>query len=71
MKEKPPPPLSDLRKFEFMELFNQVVVLDQHFADRLPQREFELAFDEAGEIYIDGQPLGANVLSLHQSLAVR
>ncbi|MBI2505958.1 MAG: hypothetical protein HYW07_22310 [Candidatus Latescibacteria bacterium] len=63
--------LSDARKFEFMEIFNQVVVFDQSFAERLPQSEFELAFDGSGNIYVDGRPFGANVLSLHQSLAVR
>lgn len=72
MKRKPGvPPLADNQKFEFMEMFNQLVILDQGFAERLPQGEFELAFDSAGNIYIDGKPFGANLEDLHKSLAVK
>jgi len=65
------PPASDSQKFEFMEMFNQIAILDQDFADRLPKHEFELAFDRLGNIYIDGQPLGINVKRQYKSLIVR
>lgn len=59
---------SDTQKFKFMEMFNQVAILDQEFADRLPRHEFELAFDESGDIFIDGQSIEVNVKERYESL---
>lgn len=36
-------------------------MLDEDFARQLPAHEFELRFDEAGNIYVDGKPLGMNI----------
>lgn len=49
------------RIFEFVRKFNQLVTLDEGLARQLPAHEFELNFDQAGRIYIDGKPLGVSV----------
>ena len=62
---------SESQIFEFMEKFNQIAILDSDFADRLPNREFELSFSDAGDVYIDGQPLNVNVKSRYESLSAK
>lgn len=57
--------------FDFVQMFNRVVTLDSEFARQLPAHEFELKFDEAGSIYIDGKPLGVNVRQRHRALRFR
>ncbi len=59
------------RVFDFVQKFNRVVTLDEEFAGRLPAHEFELSFDKAGRIYIDGKPLGVNVKQRHRALRLR
>ncbi len=49
------------RVFDLLKIFNRLVVLDEALARRLPDDEFELDFDEAGDIYVNGQALGVNV----------
>lgn len=61
---------SDAQKFEYMEMFNQIVILDENFVARLPDQEFELAFDSSGNIYIDGEPLEINVKHRHEALQI-
>jgi len=51
-------------------MFNHVVVSDEEFASRLPETEFELSFNREGDIYVDGEPLGANVKQRYQSLVM-
>jgi len=57
--------------FDFIQKFNQVVTLDEEFARQLPSHEFELSFNRAGGIYIDGEPLGVNIEQRHRSLRRR
>lgn len=56
------------RMFDFVQMFNRVVTLDREFARQLPHHEFELEFDGAGSIYIDGKPLGVNVKQRYRAL---
>ena len=62
---------SDIQTFEFMDMFNQIIVADDAIADTLPVREFELSFDATGNVYVDGQPLGINVKQRYEALQVR
>lgn len=54
--------------FDFLKKFNRAVVLDEDFARQLPEAEFELRFDETGNIYINGKPTGINVAQRYQAL---
>lgn len=56
---------------DFIQKFNRVVTLDKELARKLPAREFELRFDEAGNICIDGKPLGINVNERARALRLR
>ena len=56
---------------DFVQLFNRVVTLDEELARQLPAHEFELSFDKAGSIFIDGKPLGVNVNQRHRALRLR
>lgn len=59
---------SSSRVFDFLQKFNRLVMANEELARQLPTHEFELNFDEAGSIYIDGKPLGVNVnRQLHAS----
>lgn len=53
--------LSPERVLDFVQAFNRIATLDDDFARQLPAHEFELSFDKAGSIYIDGKPIGVNV----------
>jgi len=55
----------------FTQKFNRMIVLDEQFASRLPAHEFELSFDEAGNIYVDGKSLGVNVIHRYRALRPR
>lgn len=57
--------------FDFVQKFNQIVAFDEEFARQLPSHEFELSFDKAGGIYIDGKPLGVNIEQRHRGLRRR
>jgi len=60
--------LPSQQMFDFVKMFNQIVVLDEELACLLPEDEFELKFDEAGSIYINGKPLGVNVKQRYNAL---
>ena len=55
---------------EFVKMFNQLAALDHGLRERLPEDEFELAFDRDGSIYVNGRALGLNVRSLHAALVM-
>jgi hypothetical protein len=57
--------------FEYLKMFNYVVVLDEEFAARLPETEFELSFSREGNIYVGGKPLEVNVKERYEALALR
>jgi hypothetical protein len=65
-----PNPSSD-ETFEYLKMFNYVVVSDEEFAARLPETEFELSFSREGDIYVDGKPLEVNVKDRYEALALR
>jgi hypothetical protein len=54
--------------FDFLHKFNRVIALDEELARQLPEAEFELRFDDTGNIYINGKPAGMNVEQRHQAL---
>ena len=59
---------ADKHVFDFIKMFNQIVMLDEELARLLPEDEFELKFDEAGDIYINDKPLGVNVKQRYDAL---
>lgn len=65
-----PSPSSD-ETFEYLKMFNYVVMSDEEFAARLPETEFELSFSREGDIYVDGKPLEVNVKERYEALALR
>ena len=64
-----PNPLSDTT-FEYLKMFNHVVVSDEEFAARLPETEFDLSFSHEGDIYVNGKPLEVNVKERDEALAL-
>jgi hypothetical protein len=59
------------RMLDFVQTFNRLVTLDEELARQLPGHEFELSFDDTGNIYVDGKPLGVNVKQRHRALRLR
>ncbi|GEM_PF-1808383 len=59
------------RIFDLLKMFNQLVILDETLARRLPDTEFELDFNEAGDVYVNGQALGMNVPRRFADLSLR
>ena len=57
--------------FHYLEMFNQVVDIDEELASRLPETEFELSFTCEGDIYVDGAPLGVNIKQRYESLVLK
>ena len=57
--------------FNYLKMFNQVVVSDEKLASRLPETEFELSFNFKGDIYVDGESLGVNVKQRYEALALK
>ena len=57
--------------FEYLKMFNHVVVSDEELASRLPETEFELSFTCEGDIYVDGAPLGMNIKQRYETLALK
>ena len=57
--------------FEYLKMFNHVVVSDEELAARLPETEFELSFTCEGDIYVDGAPLGVNIKQRYEALALK
>ena len=66
-QEKPSPE----EIFEYLKMFNRLVVSDEELASRLPEAEFELSFNGAGDIYVDGEALGVNVKQRYEALALK
>lgn len=62
---------SSEESFEFLKMFNYVVVLDKEFAARLPEAEFELSFSCEGNIYVNGKPLEVNVKERYEAAALK
>jgi hypothetical protein len=65
-----PGPSSD-NTFEYLKMFNYVVVSDEEFAARLPEAEFELSFSREGDIYVDSTPFEMNVKERYETLKLR
>jgi hypothetical protein len=65
-----PNPTSD-KTFEYLKMFNDIVVSDEEFAVRLPETEFELSFSHVGDIYVDGTPFEMNVKERYETLKLR
>ena len=57
--------------YDYLKMFNHVVVSDEELASRLPETEFELSFTCEGDIYVDGTPLGVNVKQRYEALALK
>ena len=57
--------------FEYLKMFNHVVVSDEELASRLPETEFELSFTCEGDIYVDGAPLGVNIKQRYETLVLK
>ena len=55
--------------FDYLKMFNQIIVLDEEFATQFPKAEFELSFTSEGDIYVDGKALGVNVKERFAALA--
>jgi hypothetical protein len=70
MTQTLPNPSSDTT-FEYLKMFNHVVIEDEEVASRLPETEFELSFSCEGDIYVDGQPLNVNVKERYETLVLR
>jgi hypothetical protein len=66
-QEKPSPE----EIFDYLRMFNHVVVSDEELASQLPEREFELSFNRQGDIYVDGKFLGVNVKQRYEALALK
>ena len=64
------PNLSSDETFEYLKMFNRVVMSDEEFTARLPETEFELSFSHEGDIYVNGKPLEVNVKERYEALAL-
>jgi hypothetical protein len=65
--EKPSPQ----EVFDYLKMFNRLVISDDELASRLPETEFELSFNSLGDIYVDGVSLGVNVKERYAALTLR
>ena len=65
--EKPSPQ----EVFDYLKMFNRLVIVDDELASRLPEREFELSFNGMGDIYVDGVSLGVNVKQRYEALTLK
>jgi hypothetical protein len=63
--------LSSTKLFNYLKMFNRVVVIDEDLAAQLPATEFELSFNPRGDIYVNGVSLGANIVQRYNTIAVR
>ena len=57
--------------FEYLKMFNHVVVSDEELASRLLETEFEISFTCEGDIYVDRRPLGVNIKQRYETLALK
>ena len=63
--------LSSEESFDYLKMFNYLVVLDEALSARLPEMEFELSFNRDGDIYVNGESVGVNVKQRYEALALR
>jgi hypothetical protein len=66
-QEKPSPE----EIFEYLKMFNRLVIADEELASCLPDTEFELSFNGDGDISVDGESLGVNVRQRYEALALK
>ena len=64
VKEKP----ASAELFDYLKMFNHVVIIDNELAAQLPTTEFELSFNHRGDIYINQVPLGVNVKQRYNAM---
>jgi hypothetical protein len=57
--------------FDYLKMFNRLVTSDEELVSRLPETEFELSFNSAGGIYVEGESLGVNVKQRYEALALK
>jgi hypothetical protein len=57
--------------FDYLKMFNHIVVSDEELASRLLETEFELSFTCEGDVYVDGAPLGVNIKQRYEALALK
>jgi hypothetical protein len=62
---------SSAQLFEYLKLFNHIVVVDEALAAQLPATEFELSFNQQGDIYVNRVPLRVNVKQRYDALVQR
>ena len=63
--------LSSEEIFDYLKMFNYLVVSDEELSSRLPEIEFELSFNCEGDIYINGESMGVNVKQRYEALVLR
>jgi hypothetical protein len=68
-KTKEKPLSADL--FDYLKMFNHVVSVDEELAAQLPATEFELSFNQRGDIYVNQVPLQVNVKQRYEALVQR
>jgi len=68
---KTQPDLSSEEIFDYLKMFNYLVVSDEEWSSRLPETEFELSFNCEGDIYINGEFMGINVKQRYEALALK
>ena len=57
--------------FDYLKMFNYLVVSDEELSARLPETEFTLSFNHDGDIYVNGEPVGVNVKQRYEALVLR
>lgn len=63
-QEKP----SSAELFDYLKMFNHVIIIDDELAAQLPTTEFELSFNQLGDIYVNRVPLQVNVKQRYDAL---
>ena len=63
--------LSSEEIFDYLKMFNYLVVSDEESSSRLPETEFELSFNREGDIYVNGELVGVNVKQRYAALALK
>ena len=63
--------LSSEEIFDYLKVFNYLVVSDEELSSRLPETEFALSFNCAGDIYINGESMWVNVKQRYEALVLR
>jgi hypothetical protein len=62
---------SSAELFDYLKMFNHVVTIDEELAAQLPATEFELSFNQRGDIYVNRVPLQVNVKQRYDALVQR